>query len=308
MAMVEVTGLVKTFVRRQAPWSQPSRVRAVDGVSFAIDEGDIFGLVGESGSGKTTTARCMLRLVAPTAGSFLFRGEQVFGMDPRRLRALRRDMQMVFQDPESSLDPRMTAGAIVEEGLVIHRVGTPADRRSRVRELFDMVGLDAGMLGRYPHEFSGGQRQRIGIARALALEPAFLVADEPVSALDVSIQAQVVNLLLDLQQKLGLTLLLVAHDLRLVRHLSSRLAVMYRGRIVETGRADAVFRAPAHAYTRALLSAVPDPRRGGSPDRLTFDHAGFDPGLELREVAPGHWAAVSGTDPECESLGRTLSL
>ena len=308
MTLVEVAKLEKRFERRTAPWRRPRIIRAVDRVSFSIDEGETFGLVGESGSGKTTTVRCLLRLIEPTSGSFRFRGEEVFDMPPSRLRALRRDMQMVFQDPESSLDPRMTAGAIIEEGLVIHRIGTPADRRSRVRELVEMVGLDAGMLGRYPREFSGGQRQRIGIARALALEPAFLVADEPVSALDVSIQAQVVNLLLDLQQKLGLTLLLVAHDLRLVRHLSSRLAVMYRGRIVETGRADAVFRAPAHAYTRALLSAVPDPRRGGSPDRLTFDHAGFDPGLELREVAPGHWAAVSGTDPECESLGRTLSL
>ena len=297
MALIEVRDLVKTFTRRRAPWSRQTTVRAVDGVSFSIEAGESFGLVGESGSGKTTTGRCLLRLLEPSSGSCRFRGEDVFALAPDRLRALRRDMQMVFQDPESSLDPRMTAGAIVEEGLVIHRVGTPADRRSRVRELFDMVGLDAGMLGRYPREFSGGQRQRIGIARALALAPSLLVADEPVSALDLSVQAQVVNLLLDLQQKLGLTLLLVAHDLRLVRHLSSRLAVMYRGRIVETGRTDAVFHAPAHAYTRALLSAAPDARGGGSPDRLRFDHAAFDPGLELREVAPGHWAAVTGSGP-----------
>ncbi len=298
MRLVEVARLEKTFERRTAPWRRPRLIRAVDRVSFTIDEGETLGLVGESGSGKTTTVRCLMRLVEPTGGSFRFRGEEVFDMPPSRLRALRRDMQMVFQDPESSLDPRMTAGAIVEEGLVIHRVGTPADRRLRVRELFDMVGLDAGMLGRFPREFSGGQRQRIGIARALALAPSLLVADEPVSALDLSVQAQVVNLLLDLQQKLGLTLLLVAHDLRLVRHLSSRLAVMYRGRIVETGRADAVFHAPAHAYTRALLSAAPDPRGGGPPDRLRFDHAAFDPGLELREVAPGHWAAVTGSGHE----------
>jgi ABC-type oligopeptide transport system ATPase subunit len=298
MRLVEVARLEKTFERRTAPWRRPRLIRAVDRVSFTIDEGETFGLVGESGSGKTTTVRCLMRLIEPTGGSFRFRGEEVFDTPPSRLRALRRDMQMVFQDPESSLDPRMTAGAIVEEGLVIHRVGTPADRRSRVRELFDMVGLDAGMLGRYPHEFSGGQRQRIGIARALALAPSLLVADEPVSALDLSVQAQVVNLLLDLQQKLGLTLLLVAHDLRLVRHLSSRLAVMYRGRIVDTGRADAVFHAPAHAYTRALLSAAPDARGGGPADRLRFDHAAFDPGLELREVAPGHWAAVTGSGPE----------
>jgi ABC-type oligopeptide transport system ATPase subunit len=292
MRLVDVAKLEKTFERRLVPWGRPSLVRAVDRVSFTIDEGETFGLVGESGSGKTTTVRCLLRLVEPTRGSFLFRGEEVFDMPPARRRALRRDAQMVFQDPESSLDPRMTAGAIVEEGLVIHRRGSPADRRARVRELFQLVGLDAGMMGRHPREFSGGQRQRIGIARALALGPAFLVADEPVSALDLSVQAQVVNLLLDLQQKLGLTLLLVAHDLGLVRHLCTRLAVMYRGRVVETGPADAVFRAPAHPYTRALLSAAPDPRRPGLADRLRFDHAAFDPAIELREVAPSHAAAV----------------
>ena len=292
MRLVDVAKLEKTFERRLVPWSRPSLVRAVDRVSFTIDEGETFGLVGESGSGKTTTVRCLLRLVEPTSGSFLFRGEEVFDMPPARLRALRQDAQMVFQDPESSLDPRMTAGAIVEEGLVIHRRGSAADRRARVRELFELVGLDPRMTGRHPREFSGGQRQRIGIARALALGPSFLVADEPVSALDLSVQAQVVNLLLDLQQRLGLTLLLVAHDLGLVRHLCTRLAVMYRGRVVETGPADAVFRAPAHPYTRALLSAAPDPRRHGSVDRLRFDQTAFDPAIELREVAPGHAAAV----------------
>jgi ABC-type oligopeptide transport system ATPase subunit len=186
----------------------------------------------------------------------------------------------------------MTAGAIVEEGLAIHGVGSPADRQARVRELFELVGLDAGMTNRYPHEFSGGQRQRVGIARALALGPAFLVADEPVSALDVSIQAQVVNLLMDLQQRLGLTLLLVAHDLRLVRHLCTRVAVMYGGRVVEMGRADAVFRAPVHPYTRALVSAMPGPDHGGQPPRLRYDASGFDPAAELRQHAPGHWAAT----------------
>jgi peptide/nickel transport system ATP-binding protein len=233
-----------------------------------------------------------LRLIEPTAGSFLFRGEQVFGLPASRMRALRRDMQMIFQDPDSSLKPRMTAGAIVEEGLAIHGVGSPADRQARVRELFELVGLDAGMTTRYPHEFSGGQRQRVGIARALALGPAFLVADEPVSALDVSIQAQVVNLLMDLQQRLGLTLLLVAHDLRLVRHLCIRVAVMYGGRVVEMGRADAVFRAPVHPYTRALVSAMPAPDHVGQPPRIRYDASGFDPAAELREHAPGHWAAT----------------
>ena len=297
MSLVEVAGLVKTFERRQAPWGRRSRIRAVDRVSFSIDEGETFGLVGESGSGKTTTARCLLRLIEPTAGSFEFRGEQVFGLPAPRLRALRRDMQMIFQDPDSSLNPRMTAGAIVEEGLVIHAMGSPADRRARVRELFELVGLDAGTADRYPHEFSGGQRQRIGIARALALDPAFLVADEPVSALDVSIQAQVVNLLMDLQHRLGLTLLLVAHDLGLVRHVCTRVAVMYGGRIVETGRAGEVFQAPAHPYTRALMSAMPDPGPGGGQPRIRFDAATFDPGADLREVAPGHWAAISAIRP-----------
>jgi ABC-type oligopeptide transport system ATPase subunit len=297
MSLVEVTGLVKTFERRQAPWSRRSRVRAVDRVSFSIDEGETFGLVGESGSGKTTTARCMLRLIEPTAGSFEFRGEQVFGLPAPRLRALRRDMQMIFQDPDSSLNPRMTAGAIIEEGLVIHAMGSPAGRRARVRELLELVGLDAGAAGRYPREFSGGQRQRIGIARALALEPAFLVADEPVSALDVSIQAQVVNLLMDLQHRLGLTLLLVAHDLGLVRHVCTRVAVMYGGRIVETGRTGEVFEAPAHPYTRALVSAVPDPGPGRGQPRIRYDADAFDPGADLREVGPGHWAAISPARP-----------
>jgi oligopeptide transport system ATP-binding protein len=292
MAMIEVAGLVKTFERRQAPWSRPFIVRAVDGVSFTIDEGETFGLVGESGSGKTTTARCLLRLIEPTAGSFVFRGEQVFGAPAARLRALRREMQMTFQDPDSSLNPRMRAGAIVEEGLVIHGLGSAAERRARVRELFELVGLDPGRQDRHPSEFSGGQRQRLGIARALALRPAFLVADEPVSSLDVSVQAQIVNLLMDLQQRLGLTLMLVAHDLRLVRHLCSRVAVMYRGRIVETGAADAVFRAPAHPYTRALISAMPDPDPGAARRRIRFDEAAFDPGAGLREQAPGHWAAL----------------
>jgi ABC-type oligopeptide transport system ATPase subunit len=292
MSLVEVTGLVKMFDRRRVPWGRPGRIRAVDHVSFTVDEGETFGLVGESGSGKTTTVRCLLRLIEPTAGSFLFRGEQVFSLPAPRLRALRRDVQMVFQDPDSSLNPRMTAGEIVEEGLIIHDLGPPADRRARVRELFGLVGLDERMAGRYPREFSGGQRQRIGLARALALKPAFLVADEPVSALDVSIQAQVVNLLMELQQRLGLTLLLVAHDLRLVRHVCARLAVMYRGRIVETGRSEAIFRAPAHPYTRALMSAMPGADPGDEPARVRFDAATFDPGADLRELAPGHWASI----------------
>ena len=292
MALLEVRDLVKTFSRRQAPWGRPTAVRAVDGVSFRIDERETFGLVGESGSGKTTTGRCLLRLVEPSSGSCRFRGEEVFALPPDRLRALRREMQMVFQDPYASLNPRMRAGAIVEEGLIIHRVGTAPERPDRVRELFALVGLDGALRDRYPHEFSGGERQRIGIARALALRPSFLVADEPVSALDVSIQAQIINLFMDLRDRLGLTLLFVAHDLRLVRHVCVRVAVMYRGRIVELGPTEAVFRDAAHPYTQALLAAVPDPREGLRTPRVTFDPLTTDLRAPLREIAQGHLAAI----------------
>ena len=292
MALVEVRDLVKTFTRRRAPWSRQTMVRAVDGVSFSIEAGETFGLVGESGSGKTTTGRCLLRLLEPSSGSCRFRGEDVFALPPDRLRALRRELQMVFQDPYASLNPRMRVGAIVEEGLVIHRIGTAPERRERVRELFDLVGLDAAMRDRYPHELSGGQRQRIGLARALALGPSFLIADEPVSALDVSIQAQIINLFMDLRDRLGLTLLFVAHDLRLIRHVCARVAVMYRGRIVELGPAEGVFAEPSHPYTRALLSAAPDPREGLRRPRVIFDASASDLEAPLREVAPGHLAAI----------------
>ena len=292
MALVEVSGLVKEFSRRPTPFSRASIVRAVDGVSFVVGEGETFGLVGESGSGKTTTGRCMLRLIEPTAGRFLFGGRDVFALKAADMRAARRDMQMVFQDPYASLNPRMRAGAIVEEGLVIHRVGTKQERRDRVRELFALVGLDDHQLDRYPHEFSGGQRQRIGLARALALKPSLLVADEPVSALDVSIQAQIINLFMDLQAALALTLIFIAHDLRLVRHLCTRVAVMYRGRIVEMGRTGDVFREPAHPYTRALLSAVPDPDPAVDKRRVPFDVAACDLQVPLREVAQDHQAAI----------------
>ena len=292
MPMVEVRNLVKTFSRRPVPWNPVSSVRAVDDVTFSINEGELFGLVGESGSGKTTTGRCMLRLIEPSSGDFLYRGESVFGLRADRMRALRREMQMVFQDPYASLNPRMRAGAIVEEGLTIHGVGTHAERRARVAELFALVGLDPAQRDRYPHEFSGGQRQRIGLARALALGPSFVVADEPVSALDVSIQAQIINLFLDLQEQLALTLLFIAHDLRLVRHVCSRVAVMYCGRIVEIGPTSEVFREAAHPYTRALLSAVPSINAADRVTRVTFDAARSDLRLPLREQAPGHWAAV----------------
>jgi ABC-type oligopeptide transport system ATPase subunit len=257
--LLEVSDLVKDFSRKRALWGPAAAVRAVDGVSFTIDEGETFGLVGESGSGKTTTGRCILRLIEPTSGEVRFKGEDVLGFSRARLRQARRDMQIVFQDPYSSLNPRMRVGDIVEEPLIIHRIGAKTARRARVAELFELVGLDPSQLARYPHQFSGGQRQRIGLARALALNPSLVIADEPVSALDVSVQAQVINLLMDLQERLKLTYLFIAHDLRLVRHICSRVAVMYLGKIVEMGSTEALFASPAHPYTLALLSAIPTP-------------------------------------------------
>ncbi|HEY0873080.1 MAG TPA: ATP-binding cassette domain-containing protein [Vicinamibacterales bacterium] len=294
--LLQVRHLVKEFIRPKGLFGNATVVRAVDDVSFDIGEGETFGLVGESGSGKTTTGRCILRLVEPTSGEIRFRGEDVLGFSKRRMREARRQMQIVFQDPYSSLNPRMRVGDIVEEPLVIHRLGTKAERQARVRALFDLVGLDASQLTKHPHEFSGGQRQRIGIARALALNPSFIIADEPVSALDVSIQAQVINLLMDLQQRLGLTYLFIAHDLRLVRHICSRVAVMYSGRIVEMGRTESVFTAPAHAYTRALLSAIPVPDPGGSRTRVAVEAGGFDREAPLREIGVGHFAAVGNSE------------
>src|SRR5919204_6573977 len=257
MPLVEVSHLVKHFVRGRGLFRSGTVVRAVDDVSFSIVEGETFGLVGESGSGKTTTGRCMLRLIEPTSGDVRFRGREVLALSSREMRQARRDMQIVFQDPYSSLNPRMRARQIVEEPLIIHRIGARAERRARVAQLFDLVGLNAAHLERYPHQFSGGQRQRIGLARALALNPSFLILDEPVSALDVSVQAQVINLLMDLQQQLKLTYLFIAHDLRLVQHICTRVAVMYLGKIVEMGPTASIFAAPQHPYTRALLSAIP---------------------------------------------------
>ena len=292
MALVEVSNLVKHFVRGGGIFRAGTLVKAVDGIAFSIDEGETFGLVGESGSGKTTTGRCLLRLIEPTSGDVRFRGENVLAFDRRRLRAARREMQIVFQDPYSSLNPRMRARAIVEEPLIIHGLGNRQARRDRVAELFRLVGLDPGYLERYPHEFSGGQRQRIGLARALALNPSFVILDEPVSALDVSVQAQVVNLLMDLQQHLKLTYLFIAHDLRLVEHICSRVAVMYLGKIVEMGPAAALFTAPQHPYTRALLSAIPVPDPDAPRRRIQLDPASINREAVLTEVATGHWAAV----------------
>ena len=258
--LVAVTDLVKHFpilgglMRRRV-----GTVKAVDGVSFDIGEGETLGLVGESGCGKSTVGRSVLRLHDVTAGEVRIAGQDVAGATPGELRRLRPLMQMIFQDPQASLNPRMTLGEIIGEPLREHVRGGAADRRARVHALMDEVGLAREFAARYPHEFSGGQRQRIGIARALALEPRFIVCDEPIAALDVSIQAQVVNLLESLQERLGLTYLFISHDLGMVRHIADRVAVMYLGRIVEIAPRDALYADPLHPYTRALLSAVPEP-------------------------------------------------
>lgn len=260
-ALLTVNDLEQHFVQYRGVFNrQKNVVKAVDGVSFTIDESETLGLVGESGCGKSTLGRSILRLIEPTKGQVFFAGRDLIAADKNELRALRQKMQIIFQDPFASLNPRMTVGNIIQEALVIHHFGkTKAERQERVMDLLNLVGLRAESVGRYPHEFSGGQRQRIGIARALAVNPQFLVCDEPISALDVSIQAQIINLMQDLQYRLGLTYLFIAHDLHVVRHIASRIAVMYLGNIVEIGDAKTIYDHPAHPYTKALLSAVPVP-------------------------------------------------
>ena len=292
MPLLEVRHLSKEFSRKKGLFGKGTPLRAVDDVSFAIEKGETFGLVGESGSGKTTTGRCILRLIEPTAGEVLFDGRDVLKLSRGDLRRARRDMQIVFQDPYSSLNPRMRVADIVEEPLIIHKLGSKTERVERVRQLFELVGLNPDHLRRYPHEFSGGQRQRIGLARALALNPSLIIADEPVSALDVSVQAQVVNLLMELQGRLKLTYLFIAHDLRLVEHICKRVAVMYLGRIVEMGDTAKLFAAPQHPYTRALLSAIPVPDPDAARQRIVLDPSSFDRAAPLREVAAGHFAAT----------------
>ncbi|SFU79108.1 ABC transporter ATP-binding protein [Alicyclobacillus macrosporangiidus] len=245
-------------------------VRAVDGVSFTIEDGETLGLVGESGSGKSTTGRSILRLTQPTGGEVWFQGKNLLRLDEREMRPMRRHLQIIFQDPYASLDPRMTVGQILEEPLLVHGVEDRAERRRRVQELLEVVGLGAYHMHRYAHEFSGGQRQRIGIARALALHPKLIVADEPVSALDVSIQSQVLNLMQDLQEQFQLTYLFIAHDLSVVRHISTRIGVMYLGRLVELGPSESVYDEPLHPYTQALLSAVPVPDPEAKRERIVL--------------------------------------
>ena len=316
--VLEVRNLQKFFpIHRGLLGRVAGQVRAVDDVSFGIERGETLSLVGESGCGKTTTSRCILRAIAPTAGEIRFRTEggaeiDVAHLGRKELRPLRRQMQMIFQDPFSSLNPRMTIAEIIGEPLLVNGMGDARTRNARVAELLELVQLPGAYLNRFPHAFSGGQRQRIGIARALALSPSLIVADEPVSALDVSVQAQIVNLMLELQDRLGLAYLFVAHDLSVVKHVSHRVAVMYVGRIVEIAPTEALFATPRHPYTEALLSAVPvpDPRRRAQRIVLEGDVAdpsdpppgcAFHPRCRyatercrqavppLEQVAPGHW-------------------
>ena len=273
--LLEVTDLVKHFPIRSGVIidREVARVRAVDGVSLTLHEGETLGLVGESGCGKSTLCRAIMQLTAPTSGSIRFAGQELVGLSRRDLRSVRRQMQMIFQDPFASLNPRKRVGQIVGDPMELHGLASGADLKRRVQDLLDRVGLSAEHYNRFPHEFSGGQRQRIGIARALALRPKLIVADEPVSALDVSVQAQIINLLEDVQDEFGLSYLFVAHDLGVVRHVSDRIAVMYLGKIVETSGADELYDKPIHPYSTALLSAVPipDPKRNAERDRLVLE-------------------------------------
>jgi oligopeptide transport system ATP-binding protein len=273
--LLEVTDLVKHFPIKSGAVieREVARVRAVDGVSLTLHEGETLGLVGESGCGKSTLCRLIMQLLAPTSGSVRFDGHELVGRSRRELRPIRRDIQMVFQDPFASLNPRKRIGQIIGDAMELHGLANGGDVKRQVQDLLDRVGLQAEHYNRYPHEFSGGQRQRIGIARALSLRPKLIIADEPVSALDVSVQAQIINLLEDLQDEFRLSYLFVAHDLGVVRHVSDRVAVMYLGKIVETGVAGDLYNKPFHPYANALLSAVPipDPRRNSARERLILE-------------------------------------
>jgi len=272
MSLLEIHNLKKYFPVGAGLFSRhKGEVRAVDGVSLTVEEGETLGLVGESGCGKSTLGRTILRLIEPTAGEVHFQGKNVLSLSQRQLRDMRREMQIIFQDPYASLNPRMRVGEIIGEGLEIHDIAKGKKKRERVMELLNQVGLREEHYDRYPHEFSGGQRQRIGIARALAVNPRFIVADEPVSSLDVSIQAQIINLLQELQEKMHLTYFFISHDLRVVEHISHRVAIMYLGKIVEIANSETIYRDAKHPYTRALLSAVPIPDPNRKKERIILE-------------------------------------
>ena len=270
-AILDARALKRHFITKKPLFGEQTVVRAVDGVDLVVQEGETFAIVGESGCGKSTMARLLFRLIEPSDGEVYYKGEPISALSDAALRALRAEMQFIFQDPFSSLNPRMTVGALIDEPLRTHGIGVPKERRTHVARLLTRVGLRPEHADRYPHEFSGGQRQRIGIARALATGPKILIGDEPVSALDVSIQAQVVNILEDLKAEFGLTLVVIAHDLAVIRHMADRVAVMYLGKIVEVGPTDALFEAPKHPYTEALLSAIPIPSVAARKARVAFE-------------------------------------
>ena len=306
--MLEVRGLKKHFTTGGGLMGLGvDVVRAVDGVSFSIERGETFGLVGESGCGKTTVGRCVLRLIEPTEGEVRFEGADLLDLGREGMRRRRRDMQIIFQDPYASLNPRMRVGEIVEEPLVVHGVGARSERRQRVAGLLEEVGLTGDAAERYPHEFSGGQRQRIGIARALALNPKFIVADEPVSALDVSVQAQIVNLLQDLQEQHGLTYLFISHGLAVVEHISTRVGVMYLGRIVEVAPSRDLYLRPMHPYTQALISAIPEPDPERRRERIVLTGDVPTPiappsGCRFRTRCPLAEPYCAEVEPELEEL------
>jgi peptide/nickel transport system ATP-binding protein/oligopeptide transport system ATP-binding protein len=303
--LLEAHGLEKRYRSRDGRGS----VRAVDGVSLTLAAGETLGIVGESGCGKSTLGRLLLRLIEPDAGSVCFDGEDLTSLDAARMRSRRRDMQMVFQDPYASLDPRMTVRRLITEPLDIHGLGTRSERRRKVLELLDLVGLDPAAASRYPHEFSGGQRQRIGIARALALEPRLVVLDEPVSALDVSIQSQILNLLSDLKSRLKLAYILISHDLSVIAHMCDRVAVMYLGRIVELGLSEDVFSTPRHPYTQALLAAMPGCGPNGGGRRIVLSGEPPNPehvphGCRFHPRCPRVFAPCPAEDPAPRAAGR----